>query len=205
MGKKLTLLAMAVAAVAALVVPAGASAITLSDEETAHIPVGTEILGTNIGSVVTKNLPEGVEGGQLVCQVVNLPGEVTENSETKVAGSGEGGTTEECIQTNEFEEETEFLVGGISYELSSTEAEMGTGHVHLTFVVTFPQLGNFKCTYTGTGTFHYETGDDKLTITPTPLTGSPANPCENEEGTIEFEGKFTLETASNHKPVYITP
>ena len=203
MGKKLTLLAMAVAAVAALAAPPSASAITLSDSKEAQIKPGTALNATNIGPVVIKNLPEGIEGGTMTCASVELHPEVVEDSGSEVAVTGSGGTTEECIQTNEFEEESEVSVSNIEYALSSTEATMGTGEVALAFQIEFPTI-ELTCSYTGLGTFSYTTGTDEITIDELPLTGSPANPCENQEATTTFEASFTLETP-DQTPVYITP
>ena len=190
MAKKLTLLAMAVAALAALVVPATASAVQLTEE---GVPASGTIIGTSTNAKTT-NLPEGLGGGSLTCEKIATKGTIEENGPETVKGSGSSGTFTNCVQTDEAGKKHEITVTSPGFSLSTTEANMGTGSIELTFIVDLPNI-KAECHFVShVGTLTYETGSDTLHVASVRLTATQEL-CENEEGGgIKFEGDFTLET-----------
>ena len=190
--KKLTLLAMAVGAIAALAAPGIASATTLTSEGNV-IPPETAITGTADNAEVRLET-ETETFGTLECEEIMLGGEVTKNEGGTAEGQGAGeSTTSGCT-----------LEGGPSVtvhdieiiHLSSSEVmgETGTGKFSAKYSADLP--GGVTCNFnTGgeVGVFHFVLGTDKLIITPTAV----SNPgC----GESTLQGEVTLET-ENGKPV----
>lgn len=184
MGKKLILLGMAVAAVAAFAMPAVASAdFTLTDHE-GKVGVGEPIIGTSTNAVTTNTAL-----GKLTCDHVEITGIVTANSGTHAAAiGGEVGKTTEC-----FAEGTIPLTITEAKLLTLTTAGDDEGTLSMTYIA---DVGPFECHFDGTGRFTYGTGtgEDKLHIPAPGITLTSAEICEPEEGSPHFTGDFTLTT-----------
>ena len=191
--KKLTLLAMAVGAVAALAAPGVAGATTLTSEGEV-VPPETPIVGTADDTEVRLELETEIFG-TLECEEIVLNGEVTKNEGGTAEGKGAGESTANGCTF--LEPERSVLLHDIEViHLSSSEVmgETGTGKFSAKFSADYPF--GFTCQYnTGgeNGVFHFVLGTDKLIITPTAV-GSPG--C----GEAFLQGEVTLET-ENETPV----
>jgi hypothetical protein len=200
--KKLILLAMAVAAVAALVAPAGASA-----APSLTMPAGTLVeAGTPITLSAAKESAHEIitetELGTLECETIGLNGEVTENTGTMFAGkliteSPRGSFTHNCkLEPGEHNVEI--------HSISSTLTSSTTGHgtIGFTFIATIElsPTTHVECHFhTGAvtttpptvppteATFEYTPGTDSAEIEPVALEGGPC-------GEAILSGSATVET-----------
>jgi hypothetical protein len=182
--KKLTLLGMAIAAMAALVAPATAGATELT-EGGARVPVGSEITLTQDPSnhVIT----ESTTLGEIKCNSITIHGKVTKNDGSEVVGSGTEGTAAPCFVEGEEGAEVTSVTGTIASH------ESGKGTANFNFVIDIPNLPE-ACTFTtpspANGTF--VTGSNTIEFpaaAPAELEGSPAF-C----GEGELHGGLILET-----------
>ena len=189
--KKLTLLAMAIAAFAALVAPTFASA---ADSSVIEMPsgtpltVGTAILGTSTNTVTS------VAGlGNLTCPTVTLSGKITENTGTTVNGTATGSTSGQCeIQKSDGGKENISITNIVLSELMTTgtvTAGVGTADAAFSFSAVIPSIGtcNFKTPMTVTGVpATYANGGSTITI----IAGTVQSAC----GTGALSGTFSLTT-----------
>jgi hypothetical protein len=195
MAKKLSLLLAAVA-VLAFAVPAFASAATGLTESGKLVPVGTNIVGTNVGNVITTS----TKTGNITCGTVTVTAKVTANSSAKVTAAGNEATTTASSCT--------VAGGGVAnvskINLSSLETTGGgTGTAVLSFQVELP--GGVICKYStpgGTGTYNpSETaeGGNVITLSEVPLSVTPAA-CGT---TAKLDGKFKMETDGTSTSVFL--
>jgi hypothetical protein len=188
MVKRVTVLAMALAAVAALAVPAFASAskLTLDSAGTELVPAGTEIQGHSGTNRFAggESLVTETELGTLNCEEITLSGKVGTNNGSKVLSEGITGTTSGCTLEGE-----PFTVSGI--EISKLESTTsGTGTAAFKFTATFFG-GSLVCTWSGTGTFTYTAGTSILKLGATALSPSPSV-C----GAASIKGNIALSLTS---------
>lgn len=196
MGKKLILLGMALAAIAAFAMPAVASAdFTLVDHE-GKVNVGEKVLGTSTNAITTNTAL-----GTLECDLVEITAEVTSNTGSHVEAVGAGKSDTSTCNAGP----AELLVTEPELVTLTTTGE-DKGVLSLTFIA---DVGPFECHFHGEGEFTYGTGteDDVLTIPSPGITLTGDEICEPEEGTPHFHGDFTLETddKTEFKPVWIEP
>jgi len=169
MVKKLTLLAMAVAAIAAFAIPAAASAATVTGAE-----VNSVIHG------VSTNATTATELGTLECEEVTINGELTENGPTITADGVGVGSTRGCkIAGSELTVTNPTLV-----HLSSTGPTSGTAS--LSFVGDLFG-GLIKCTYTGTVAVTYSSGGSSIHLNG-PLSSGCGAATFNADFAITVEG-----------------
>lgn len=180
MGKKLILVGMSLAAMAALALPAVASASPELNDESGSVEVGAAITGTSTNALTTNTAL-----GTLECDHVLISGEVTANSKGVVEGIGTGGDTTTCNAGPAEMTVTEPTLNHIE-----TSAE-GENNLSMSFIA---DVGPFECEFKGGGTFSYETGtgNNDLHISNVVLTTDEV--CAAEEGDTIFEGDFALTT-----------
>ena len=189
MAKKLILLAMAVAAFAALAIPATASALTLTDHA-GKVQPGAWIVGTSTNTVTT-NTPVG----ELTCPHIEWTARViTNNGSLATTGEGEVGIPVGCGAEGE---PLTVTVPTLTHIESTGNDE---GNAGLSFET---DVGGFECPYGGTVPFTYETGTGHDVLHLTGRIFSPFEFCENEEE-IVFHGDYTL-TTTNGKEVWAEP
>jgi hypothetical protein len=182
--KKLTLLAMAIAAIGAFAVPAMASAAqALTMPAGTLVSPGTGLVGTSHNTTTATSL------GKLECETVELTGEVTENSGTTFAGKGSGSTSGKCFLVKG---ETKKEIKITHIVLNSLMSEEGSkANVNFSFEADLPTI---TCTFsTGAGgvTATYVNGGSVLKLTNQTLGGGA---CGN--GTINGEFTVTTDPAS---------
>jgi hypothetical protein len=181
--KKLIMLAMAVAALAAII-PAAANAEGKLTEGGSLVQEGKEITLTNDAADPLVTEVPGL-GTNFVCEKVTVHVIVTENNGATFAGTSTGantGSTENC----ELEGITPTQVTNpevISIESTTT----GTGELTLRYVEVIPGLPNCTFETVGPGVFHYTVPSDTVTLTETELF-SPV--C----GEAFISGSITAET-----------
>jgi len=186
MAKKLILLAMAVAAFAAMAIPATASAeFTLKDHDPEGIPQKVNpknwVVGTSIDTVTT----DTVFGDPLECPHIRVAAEVQVNSGKEVtAANASVGTPTNC---KVGEEELTITEPALEHLVTNGEHK---GVAELSFVA---DVGPFECPYGGAVPFTYGTGTGEDTLTLLGPVGSPFEFCEGEK-TATFEGTYTLTT-----------
>jgi len=181
--KKLIMLAMAVAALAAII-PAAANAEGKLTSGSSLVGVGTEITLTNdaANGLITR-VP--AFGTNLVCEKITAHAEVTKNNGTAFEGvAGATGTTENCELVGLAPAEvTDPTVVGIN------STSTGTGEVTLSFIA---HVAGTTCNFAtvGPGVFHYALpSSSTVTLTETELF-SP------ECGEAFIEGSVTVENGS---------
>jgi hypothetical protein len=189
MMKKMTLLAAAVAAIAAFAVPAAAQAenpvVTNNEEEPAK-----HITADGIGVKSTTNV------GVLNCTTVTLTIGLTSNTNNTATGSGTGTATGNPLiptDTGECVSEPSGLPINITeIEVSSIDLGSGVGSAvfKYTFDITHPTLGNIMCTFTGTANLSYAATSDKIKLENGALTGTQNIPPCPPNGSIT--GEFTV-------------
>lgn len=190
MGKKLTLIGMIVAAFAAFVIPAAASAspvLTSEDNPGVPVPVGTTLLGTSTNAITVNT-----KLGELKCNKVTINAEVTGNSGTSISAKGLGGSTEGCTAGGKT-----LIVDEPTLKTLSTSGE-DKGTLSMFFKAT---VGAVTCPFEGSGSFTYTTGKDTLQISNLPLTAPEL--CLVSGKTPEFSATFTIETTDG-TPVIVS-
>ena len=181
MGKKLILLGMAVAAVAAFAMPAAASASPVLTEGGTALAPGATVIGTSTNATTTNTAL-----GTLKCAHVEITANLEENTGSKIQAKGTAGETATCFAgTKELKVTKPTLVS-----LTTTGEDKGT--LTLTFIA---DVTPFECHFEGTGTFTYTTANDILTIPGISLTG-PKFCLIEEVVKPTFHGTFTIRTAN---------
>jgi hypothetical protein len=187
--KKLIMLAMAVAALAAII-PAAANAEGKLTSGGELVKPGAEITLTNDAANPLVTEVPGL-GTNLVCEKITVHVLVEENGGSNFLGSSEGantGTTENC----ELEGVTPVTITDPeAISLGSTTT--GTGQATLSFVSDIPGLPACRFETVGPGVFHYTVGSNTATLTETELF-SPV--C----GEAFIAGSLTVEQLSEPKP-----
>src|ERR1700743_1732199 len=167
MGKKLSLLAAAIA-VLALAVPAFASAGTGVVEGGVLVASGQTIVGTNVGQVTTTS----TKTGNISCKSMIVDAVLTENTATEVKATSGSGTAKTCEVGANPTVTVHFI---LLSELKTTGG--GTGTAALSYEVVLPS--GTECHYsTSVATFIYKPGEtaegaNTLKISEQALTVSP--------------------------------
>jgi hypothetical protein len=199
MSKKLTLLGMMVAALAALVVPAAASATPELKNQTSglKVAVGSQLMATNVGAIAI----EDTKFGTFTCNAVSLGAELTKNGGTAIEAksvipaTNAASTCTTSIGQNLVIDEPTLT----SLVTNSTTTDEGTlGISSKATIGTAPVV----CSYSGSGAFTYKTGtgNDILTVTKAnPIQLSSTSICEKESTPAKFSGTFTLEVDTSGK------
>jgi hypothetical protein len=180
--KKMMLLAMSAAALAAFAVPTAASAEQLKENGTA-LAVGAEITATSTNLETTTGL------GNLTCSKVTVHGTVTENTKTKSAVASTSVTTESCDILTKNSTVDPATITNASAGFVIEKKEVGTASAAFT-----ADIGEVSCNEAGNPGLTYVAGTDVLTVR-----GALEGTC----GPAEIHGQFTLETA-NGTPVTIS-
>ena len=183
MARKLTMLGMAIAALAALAIPAMASAApVVTDPEGVILGTPANLKGVS-NNAVTTNTPLGT----LECGTVEITAKLTENTGSKVKAEGTGGTTAVCETS---EEEALTVTNPTLVSLTSTTA--GSGSVSMSYTA---DVGSFECPYSANnGTFTYANDTDIIHVHA--ILTTPFVPCRPVSGSITFEGTFTITTSN---------
>jgi hypothetical protein len=192
MARKLTMLGMVAAALAALVVPAAASATPQLFNATSGkaVAVGSSLMGTAVAPVKTTE----TKFGTLTCNTVSIGAELTKNSGTAIeAKSVNPATNAATVCTTskglqlKIDEPT--LTSLVTNNTTTDEGTLGLSY-KATIGTEEPPT---TCTFSGSGPFTYKTGtgNDILTVSGISLNGPGA--CKLSEKLPIFEGEFTLE------------
>jgi len=189
MGKKLILLAMAVAVVAAMAMPAAASALELRDA------AGKVALNSVVTGVSTNTLTTNTPLGTLKCNKVDVNAKIEVNGPTSITAKGTAAETAVCEAGGEPLNVTEPTL----VHLVSNGADEGLAQ--LSFIA---DVGPFECPYGGTVGFTYGTGsgNDTITMKANQTLTSSVEFCEPASGHPIFEGSYTLTTAVGGAPVF---
>jgi hypothetical protein len=193
MSKKMTLLGMMIAALAALVIPAAASATPQLINQTsgAAVAVGSKLMGTSSNAVTTET-----KLGTLTCSSVSIGAEVTKNSGTAIEAVSYGGketnTTSGCFAngTTPVTIDEPKLTSLVTNSTTTDEGTLG-----LSYTATIGS-GPVVCPFSGTGPFTYKTGtgNNKLVIAASkPIELSGPELCTKAGVKPKFSGEFTLE------------
>jgi hypothetical protein len=197
MMKKLTLLGLAVVALAALAVPAIAGATTLKEETAPGVftPVKE---GEPITLTQDEEFPVITESstlGTIECEHIMVSGILKKNTGGEVFGEGTGGEASPCFVNGTPGATVTSVTGNIKSSGSSM-----TGTASFKFVIKIPNLGTCTFTSEGEAEGQFTTGTDTIEFpeaTPAALEGSPAF-C----GAGELYGGLTVETEDG-TPVYL--
>lgn len=192
MAKKLVPLAMAVAAFAAMAIPATASALTLADSG-GRVQPTKWLVGTSSNTRTTHTAV-----GALFCPHVLFAAEVQANNGSLItAANGAVGPLLNC----EAGEGAELTVTNPKLEhMESTGDDEGTAELSFT-----ADVGAFKCSFSGVVPFTYETGSTHTSLALSGPITSAFKFCEEEEGEGEpatFEATFQMST-TNGSPVWV--
>lgn len=194
MAKRLVLLAMAIAAFAAMVIPASASGVTLTDSA-GTVSTGAWIVATSTDTKITHTAV-----GDLFCPHVEMAAEVkTNNGFLVTASNGAVGPLHDCE-------------AGGGANLTMTEPKLthlettgfDEGEAMLSFTA---DVGAFKCPFAGNVGFTFETGSTYNTLSLSETIFSQFLYCEEEEGEGEiprFEGTYRLTTTVG-SPLWMEP
>jgi len=185
--KKLILLGMAVAAVAAFAMPAAASALEMRDAS-GKVAVGSSITGVSHNTFTTNTAL-----GTLFCETVEVNGKITVNGPSAITGTGSAAETAECEASGEPLLVTEPTLD----HLVTTGGDTATAT--LSFIA---DVGPFECPYGGEVPGSYATGPGNDTLTLSGTVTSPFEFCEGEKAAT-FEGTYTLTTTETGEPVFI--
>jgi len=188
--KKLILLGMAVAGVAAFAMPAAASALEMRDAG-GKVALGSQIKGVSHNTKVTNTAL-----GTLFCETVEAVGEVSVNGPSTITGGGGFGG---AVETSGCEASGEPL----TVTEPSVEHLVTTGGDTATATLSFvADVGPFECPYGGEVPGTYSTGSGNDTLTLSGSVTSPFEFCEGE-GVATFEGTYTMTEAFGGQPVYV--
>jgi hypothetical protein len=185
-------LALALVAIAALAIPAAASASkwTLDSAGTELLPAGTSFFaqgGTDQVGVENAIVFEG-EVGNIYCEIFRVEGKAWTNNGLKVLVEDAGGTATGCTLEGE-----PFTVNDVEFGFSSTTS--GEGTVQIGLGMTF-YGGSLVCHWSGSGGFYYIPGTSLLRIRGAQLAANPSV-C----GAAGFRGGLRLEEISG-SPIY---
>lgn len=187
MAKKLIVLAMAVAALVAVAIPAAASAteLRMTNSSGALVPTGTAITGVANNSTL-RLVTKETTLGELECESIMLNGKVTVNNGTKVEGEGTAGsTTANCHfqPSNKVAEVTAIKLTNLKSETT------GVGSFEAEYEAIIP--GGAPCHFVteGPGEFTFTSGSDTIEVAPTAVESAAC-------GESTLVGKVKLETAA---------
>jgi hypothetical protein len=165
MFKKLTLMALSVAALVAFAIPAAAQA---------ENPLITDSLGGAAGTIEAHsgNTTTQTANGKLECATVNLDINLSENTNLKAHGSGSGSAegTPGKTMTGHCGVSGVLPVHILSITVDTINLTKhggqttGTANFTYTYLITHPSLGEIHCTFTGTGVTVTATGEDTITV-----------------------------------------
>jgi len=192
MARKLTMLGIAVVALAALVVPAVASATPQLFNATSGkaVAVGSKLMGTNVGAIETT----GTKFGTLSCTEVSIGAELTKNSGTAIEASSKEAATNASTKCKTTAGPTLTIDNPTLLSLVTNNTTTDEGTLALTYEATVGT--GTTCHFEGSGKFTYKTGkgNDILTVSAAaPILLNGPELCEKEGKQPEFHGEFTLE------------
>jgi hypothetical protein len=188
--KRTAALFLTVIASLALAVPAVASATTGLTEGGTLVPVGTELIATNIGSIIQTTS----KAGNLTCRSVKIAAKLEANSTAEVRASGTGAgvsTATECSVSSG----AAVIFSEIKLYKFQTAGEVISGSTKkITFNMSFKEtIGSLVCSYSiASGIATYTASSSVFTISEQPMSVTPAA-CGT---TSKLDGQFSLSTTS---------
>lgn len=154
MKKQVTALALGLAALVAIALPAtaGASKVTVDEAGTTLVSTGTGLAFLSGTSHFEESLMFETELGQIGCEEIRFEGELGKNTGTEVLFEGLSGASSGCS----VEGESVTLSGFAIQKLQSSVSGQGI----IKFIVTVSFFNDaLTCTWSGEGVVTYATGD----------------------------------------------